>query len=62
MTASRLKADEVCLIFEGNDKETVSLTWAEVHEQVCRFANALKVSAQLSGAFQRNQRDDIMVD
>lgn len=37
------RADQVALIWEGdNTSESKRLTYAELHEQVCRFANVLK--------------------
>lgn len=36
------KRDEPCMIYEGNDRETTTLTWGELHSQVCKFANVLK--------------------
>jgi acetyl-CoA synthetase len=36
------KSADPCLIFAGNDGETGTLTWGEVHQEVCRFANVLK--------------------
>ena len=37
------KADQVALLFEGDDpKDSKSLTYRELHREVCRFANVLK--------------------
>eukprot|EP01052_Picozoa_sp_SAG31_P000325 SAG31_NODE_10_length_40133_cov_27.863041_11_plen_239_part_00 len=36
------KANDVCMVFEGNDNESRSLSWGAVHSQVCKFANVLK--------------------
>jgi len=37
------KADEVAIIWEGDDPSVdLKITYAELHERVCRFANSLK--------------------
>lgn len=37
------RANQVAIIWEGDDpKESLSLTYAELHEKICRLANALK--------------------
>jgi acetyl-CoA synthetase len=37
-------ADKVAIIFEGEPGDVRKLTYGELHAEVCRFANALKVS------------------
>ena len=37
------KADDVAIIWEGDDPGTdLTITYKELHERVCRFANSLK--------------------
>ena len=37
------KGDQVAIIWEGNEPgEDATLTYKELHEQVCKFANVLK--------------------
>jgi acetyl-CoA synthetase len=36
------KASETAMIFEGNDGEEDRLSWQQLHEAVCKFANVLK--------------------
>jgi len=36
------RADKVALLFEGERGDTRSLTYAELHAEVCRFANGLR--------------------
>lgn len=36
------QADKIAIIFESDEGETVRCSYRELHQQVCRFANALK--------------------
>jgi acetyl-CoA synthetase len=37
------RADQIAIIWEGDDpKESKSITYRQLHEEVCRFANVLK--------------------
>ena len=41
------KGDDVAIIWEGDDPtRDLRITYRELHERVCRFANALKKSAR----------------
>ncbi|CAN5349497.1 acetate--CoA ligase [soil metagenome] len=42
-------ADRIAIRFEGEEGDTRKLTFAELHVQVCRFANALKTHGIASG-------------
>jgi len=42
-------ADKVAIIFEGEPGDVRKLTYGELHADVCRFANALKVSGIVKG-------------
>jgi acetyl-CoA synthetase len=42
-------ADKVAIIFEGEPGDVRKLTYAELHEEVCRFANALKANGVNKG-------------
>src|SRR5262249_15167827 len=42
-------AHKTALIFEGEPGDTQRLTYRELHEQVCRFSNALKEQGVKSG-------------
>lgn len=40
-----LRRDQVAIIWEGNDpQETLSITYGQLHEKICRLANLLKVN------------------
>ena len=42
-------ADKVAILFEGEPGDVRKLTYAEVHREVCRFANALKAQGLQKG-------------
>ncbi len=42
-------ADKVAIIFEGEPGDVRTLTYAQLHAEVCRFANALKASGVHKG-------------
>lgn len=44
------KGDDVAIIWEGDDPERdLSITYADLHERVCKFANSLKVLGAKKG-------------
>ena len=43
------KADKTAIIFEGEKGDTRTLSYAQLHQEVCRFANALKAQGVASG-------------
>jgi len=43
------RADKVAIIFEGEPGDIRKLTYAQLHQDVCRFANALKASGIAQG-------------
>lgn len=43
------KANKTAIIFEGEQGDTLKLSYAELHKEVCRFANALKVQGISQG-------------
>ncbi|MDJ0523274.1 MAG: acetyl-coenzyme A synthetase N-terminal domain-containing protein, partial [Planctomycetota bacterium] len=44
------RGDQVAIIWEGNDPDTDrKITYKELHEQVCRFANVLKAHGVKKG-------------
>ena len=45
----RTHADKTAIIFEGEPGDTAKLSYAELHRDVCRFANALKARGVKSG-------------
>lgn len=36
------RANQTAILWEGDNQETLSLTYATLHEKICQFANALK--------------------
>ena len=43
--------DEVAIVWEGDDpNDTAKVTYAQLHEQVCRLANAMKARGVKKGA------------
>ena len=44
------RADQIAIIWEGDDpKESKSITYRQLHEEVCRFANVLKAHGVMRG-------------
>ena len=43
------RADKVAIIFEGEPGDIRKLTYAQLHQEVCRFANALKAQGIAQG-------------
>ena len=43
------RADKAAIIFEGEPGDIRKLTYAQLHQEVCRFANALKASGIAQG-------------
>lgn len=45
-----LRKNQVAIIWEGNDpQETQSITYVQLHEKICRFANVLKTNGVKKG-------------
>ncbi len=42
-------ADKIAIIFEGDDGKVVNTTFRQLHERVCKFANALKAQGVKKG-------------
>jgi acetyl-CoA synthetase len=42
-------ADKTAIIFEGDDGKVVNTTFRQLHERVCKFANALKAQGVMKG-------------
>ncbi len=43
------RGDKTAIIFEGESGDTRRITYAELHREVCRFANALKAQGVVKG-------------
>ena len=52
------KADDVAIIWEGDDpSRDLKITYGELHERVCKFANALKALGARKGATACERKD-----